>query len=255
VWDACRSWRAGVAKDGNHPAQAEFATSRVGDTGNSQTPIGSDCAHLHTRITELAGGSPANVERKQGADGTVYDENAFQRQINLGNEEIGLTLMAAYTAPNGSPITIHDPEQNNLPATGRMVHTRAEHIPALLGRAQELFTELTTQSLAKDDQMMRLGEMHWLLAQAMPDRRGSAAKSEMVVRSLAHALGHDLPPLRDGVSLDIEAFFADPILFQLDYADYFEHEVATGAAATPEPAPRSGAGAPAHEAWFTEMDL
>ncbi len=39
----------------------------------------------------------------------------------------------------------------------------------------------------------------------MPDTRGSAAKAELCVRSLAQARGMDLPPFKPGFVPDLEA--------------------------------------------------
>jgi hypothetical protein len=51
-----------------------------------------------------------------------------------------------------------------------------------------------------------LGDLHFLLAQATIDFRGSAAKSELFIRSLAASAGLELPPFKRGFVPDLEAF-------------------------------------------------
>jgi hypothetical protein len=70
--------------------------------------------------------------------------------------------------------------------------------------------------------MKRLGDLHYLLAHAMFDPRGSAAKSELFIRSLAIAAGIELPPFKAGFVPDLEAFLSSRENFIANYSNVFE---------------------------------
>ena len=107
--------------------------------------------------------------------------------------------------------------------TGMMTHTAAQHISALQAKAQNLFkTTMESPDLTQQQRLENLAEIHFLLAHAMPDERGSAAKTEMVVRSMALALDMELPPTKPGKVLDLEAFMQIKADFKAGYAAQFE---------------------------------
>jgi len=56
----------------------------------------------------------------------------------------------------------------------------------------------------------------------MPDKRGSAAKTELCVRALANAHGVELPPFGRGVIPDLEAFVRSRTEFVASYAAMFD---------------------------------
>ncbi len=74
----------------------------------------------------------------------------------------------------------------------------------------------------REELLPRLGELHWWMAHAMPDGRGSAAKTEMGMRAIALAHGIALPPFRRGIVPDLEAFMQDMETFSQGYADMLE---------------------------------
>lgn len=78
-------------------------------------------------------------------------------------------------------------------------------------------------SLASDEEKVsQLGEMHWWLSHAMPDNRGSAAKSELTVRSVALSEGLSLPPFKQGAVPDLESFLTTQEDFRRNYSSLFE---------------------------------
>lgn len=104
-----------------------------------------------------------------------------------------------------------------------MVHTGPEDVPALMAHVQKLTTSFLEQEHMPTEQRMEgLGEIHWLLAQTMPNERGSAACSELVVRALALAGGCELPPCRRGFMPDLEAIASDCEGFKQRYAQGFD---------------------------------
>lgn len=56
----------------------------------------------------------------------------------------------------------------------------------------------------------------------MPDERGSAAKSELTVRALARTVGLTLPPFKQGVLPDLEAFVTSQEGYRNHYGRLFE---------------------------------
>ena len=84
-------------------------------------------------------------------------------------------------------------------------HTDVEESQRVMAHAEGLFSRAADPSLARADTVSTLGELHWWLANAMPDERGSAAKAELTVRSIAQSRGIDLPPFASGVVTDLEA--------------------------------------------------
>jgi avirulence protein len=55
----------------------------------------------------------------------------------------------------------------------------------------------------------------------MPDRRGSAAKAELVVRAVGYATGMELPAFREGIVPDLEAYMNSQEDFVAQYPSMF----------------------------------
>jgi hypothetical protein len=102
-----------------------------------------------------------------------------------------------------------------------MAHTVASRVSTIMAEVDRLRDGLS--SLASDEEKIsRLGEIHWWLSHAMPDNRGSAAKSELTVRALALSEGLSLPPFRQGVVPDLESFVTSQEDFRNNYGSLFE---------------------------------
>lgn len=84
-------------------------------------------------------------------------------------------------------------------------HTSVANSRRIMAHAESLFSRALDPSASNQEALKTLGELHWWLSHAMPDVRGSAAKAELCVRSLAQARGMDLPPFKQGVVPDLEA--------------------------------------------------
>lgn len=103
-----------------------------------------------------------------------------------------------------------------------MEHTEAELVQPITNHVEHLFEELI-RSLPDEGQAIRqLGEIHWWMAHAMPDARGSAAKTELCIRAIAGAMGMELPPFEHGVIPDLEAFTSDRETYSANYSNLFE---------------------------------
>jgi avirulence protein len=105
-----------------------------------------------------------------------------------------------------------------------LVHTEPKYINKILDHAETLFSKLTTGQGLQEEKLKILGEMHWWVANAMPDARGSAAKTEFCIRSLANANGIELPPFKRGILPDLDAMDSSMSCadFSANYEDMFE---------------------------------
>lgn len=97
---------------------------------------------------------------------------------------------------------------------GCQVTTILEEVDRLSARLADLQTDA--------ERIGQLGEIHWWLSHAMPDERGSAAKSELTVRALARTVGLTLPPFKQGVVPDLEAFVTSQEGYRSNYGRLFE---------------------------------
>jgi avirulence protein len=96
-------------------------------------------------------------------------------------------------------------QRRNVPGTlPQISHTPTEALDAVLNHAEALYRQaLTTPNDAQFEE--DAARLYWWLAQAMPDERGSAAKTEICFRTLYAARGLYCPIWKAGVSADIEA--------------------------------------------------
>jgi len=91
-----------------------------------------------------------------------------------------------------------------------------------MNHVEGLFQEIVRQPHSRGQLLAALGNVHWWMAHAMPDKRGSAAKTELCVRALANAHGVELPPFGRGVIPDLEAFVSPRSEFVASYAAMFD---------------------------------
>ncbi len=254
LWNSCRDARVRTLPDGNQDAPA-FKKSRIGGEGGDVTPInnGSRYTYVVDRALEKAKGSEqdgmvltTNLEPAEGAhQKTSYTLTAT---LQLENELMNLTELQ-FT--DDRSVNIHrtwiqfnagesnSDTKRDLNAVNKIKHTPPEHLPKLMERADQLFREIRSPNTSSGDRMKGLAELHWLLAHAMPDCRGSAAKSELAVRSIAHSVDQELPPFKKGVVPDLEAFLVPKDQFVAKYADMLEEKKSTAAGS--EPAPQNSA--------------
>ncbi len=218
LWRSCREWRLNEAANQPEGVREKFGLARNpgnADTGTLKTPIGAQYAYIHRRVLDSA--IESRTDRKPGVAlstlqhattgvmGTPRYVANFQCEVDAGGKKIPLTLMSIVATKNRSPVNVDVCKPGIV---GCMTHTQPEHIGALMNRAQQVFRSVLDDaaSLSADQKMRRLAELHWLLTQAAPDARGSAAKSEMTVRAVACSLDMELPPFKSGAIPDLEAF-------------------------------------------------
>jgi avirulence protein len=137
-------------------------------------------------------------------------QRRFQMGDEIGGTPISLTAVTISTDPsrdrNVEPYT--NLRKTGFPQFGEpfhIMHTAAANIPRIMAHAESLFSHALDPAIGNNEALTTMGELHWWLAHAMPDERGSAAKAEFCVRSMAQARGMDLPPFRHGIVPDLEA--------------------------------------------------
>ena len=236
LWTTCRAWRvqqfdkALIANELRHldtvagsgqdlyETRMQFSTTRQADGSESCTPIVGPYIYLHPRIMAASGRDfiAQSGERTR----------AMRQTLNIDGAEITLTKLAAFTNDKGEKALARTPKLPNASVFGVVGHTDADQLPPLKSRIEKLFRQVLAPNTTDPEQRLDLlAEMHWLLAHAMPDHRGSAAKSELAIRALAMAMDMELPPFRHNIAPDLEAFVTTCEEFKLNYAsEYFETE-------------------------------
>jgi avirulence protein len=185
------------------------------------TPLRDRYLFLAERLQHAESTSRENVQRQVRSGGQL-GLHPFLRHERISRLELPdggsleLTRLSAHTHLDGRPARVVS-DHRGLRA-GEMIHTSPDLVPAVMHVAQHRLAEIREGANDPiDAQLERLGGLHWLLAQAMPDLRGSAAKAELCVRALAVSVGIELPPFRDGIVPDLEAFLMDQDSFEQGY--------------------------------------
>ena len=69
-----------------------------------------------------------------------------------------------------------------------------------------------------------IAEIRWILAHTTPWERGSDAISNTFIRSIYKSMGIKTSPLKDGVSLDLEAYCTNLNVYMKNFSSYFTHK-------------------------------
>lgn len=91
-----------------------------------------------------------------------------------------------------------------------------------MSHAESLYNRAVDPSIPNDEALTTMGELHWWVTHAMPDDRGSAAKAELAIRSIAQSRGMDLPPYSKGFVPDLEAMTSSRSDFTSTYPSRFD---------------------------------
>lgn len=159
-------------------------------------------------------------------------DDFMSHRVLEANDKINDTpiKLTKLLVPNGdgsdfmTPIAGEFQEQHFLPAYPCVIeHTDPELVQPITNHVEHLFEELMGSLPAEDQAIRQLGGIHWWMAHAMPDARGSAAKTELCIRAMAGAMGMELPPFEHGVIPDLEAFMTDRETYADNYVNLFEH--------------------------------
>ena len=69
----------------------------------------------------------------------------------------------------------------------------------------------------------KIAEIYFLMANSMPYERGSNGISDILMRSIYKSLGIEQPAIKQGVSLDLEAFCMDLDEYKKKWNSFFEN--------------------------------
>ena len=111
------------------------------------------------------------------------------------------------------------PRNSSVEATMSYVKERYEEMTPLFEKAGR-GEALTPQEIALAHD--KIAEMYFLMANAMPYSRGSNGIADIFMRSMYKELGIDMPALKPGVSLDLEAFCLDLNDYKKKWRSFFE---------------------------------
>ncbi|MCC4618061.1 hypothetical protein LL972_19035 [Xanthomonas campestris pv. asclepiadis] len=206
---------------------------------NVSTPLTEHYAYLIPRVRQLPLVRQANglvADAGQPTPDGFMAHDVFEMAGELNGEKVPLTQLRLAVNPDH----FHHPlaqqgraghegvvETSAFPFCIR--HTPFELVQLIMNHVENLFADLVAPGHDPAELMPALGNLHWWMAHAMPDLRGSAAKTELAIRALANAHGVELPPFARGNVPDLEAFVTDRESFSARYADLFErpdHETA-----------------------------
>ncbi len=120
---------------------------------------------------------------------------------------------------NGYGYCMGHPRNSSVEATMKHVKQRYEEMAPLFEKVKR-GEALTSQekSLAHD----KIAEIYFLMANAMPYERGSNGIADIFMRSIYKELGIEMPALKHGVSLDLEAFCLDLNEYKKKWRSFFE---------------------------------
>lgn len=187
---------------------------------SSQTPISGPYAFMADR---LSGRSHDFIQSIIPTEKTSPKERVFVSSDTIGNQTIELTTLTLSDALD--PAVATNLRNIGIPVGNRMNHTPTQNIDTIVEHLETLFTHVTNGRNTPQEALKGLAEMHWWAAHAMPDERGSAAKAEFCIRSMANAMGMELPPFKRGIIPDLEAFMTPRADFVRNYASMFDGNV------------------------------
>lgn len=111
------------------------------------------------------------------------------------------------------------PKNSSVSATMAHARERYEELSPLIEKVKNGGT-LTAQekAIAHD----KISEIYFLTANAMPYHRGSNGIADIFMRSIYKELGIEMPALKQGVSLDLEAFTMDMDEYKKKWLTFYE---------------------------------
>ena len=115
----------------------------------------------------------------------------------------------------------------------RIVHPSGTKVNNALDRVGGKFFNLKKDYISKPENVTTatlpqinsdIAEIRWIMAHSMPWERGSDAISNVFMRSLYKSMGIKTYPLKQGISLDLEAFCTPLNEYKANFTSYFETE-------------------------------
>jgi ribulose-bisphosphate carboxylase large chain len=181
-------------------AQRQQIAADMGETGADLENFGKPRPDGSLAITPLS---------NQTGDATRYgpwaDKIPPVMTATLSNgEQVVLTkkqTAAELAAELGIP-------ESRISAGGQLwiVHTSPDVVQKVLAEVDALYQRALDPKLSPEETIRLAGEIHWWMAHAMPFGRGSAAITDMLVKSILLRKGIEAGPWAEGVVPDMDAF-------------------------------------------------
>lgn len=202
LWSHASDWRSQAAGS----SSMTFRSNRRDPESNLSRITGLDDRYGYIK-DRYADRTDGNIERLPYG---LAPQMRFQAHDEIDGESISLTSIVMSTNSNADRTDemYSRFRANSLVQLGEpfhIDHTDAANVPRIMEHAESLYSHALRPDIDNSQALSTMGELHWWLAHAMPDERGSAAKSEFSVRSIAQARGMDLPPFQHGILPDLEA--------------------------------------------------
>lgn len=196
--------------------------------------------------TKIANGFSKNIVKRQHTgiirtDRSGYGKTGEWKEIELVTPlskqyktyESKLTPIA--NKPLKSPYrdigTAKIEKGNWIDYGARIVHPDNKYINNALDRVGKKYSDLKKDYISKPENVTKetlplinsdIAEIRWIMAHSMPWERGSDAISNVFTRSLYKSMGIKTYPLKQGISLDLEAFCTPLEKYKQNFSTYFE---------------------------------
>lgn len=224
LWSYARHWRRTIAGSGD----CGFDTERAPGHEGMFTPLKGVYEYIRDQYaTRTDGVIEASVVP------AVPPSRRFRMEDEIDGRPIALTSIVMSTDPMADRESqlfgiLRDAGLSVICAPFHIDHTAPSDVPRIRAHAESLYSRALDPSVSNAEALTTLGELHWWVAHAMPDDRGSAAKAELAVRSMAQARGMDLPPFEKGFVPDLEAMTTPRSAFVEKYPARFDWKSGSG---------------------------
>lgn len=195
----------------------------------AMTPLNWRYEYLVQRLDSERRSGQRQMEIEDGCfdpiDFAFAAHHVFQARDTLDGQAIELTRLriavdpADFEDPYVMAVQKERPTPRAFPAS--IQHTDPSNIQPIVNHVESMFGDLVRTPRPPAQLLEALADIHWWMSHAMPDARGSAAKTEMAVRAIAAAHGIELPPFKRGIVPDMEAFAMDRASFRAAYEQMF----------------------------------
>jgi avirulence protein len=225
TWQVATSWRSARANPSESNLFSLARKDRPLDVYS--TPLVGEYSYIKDRYSQRSDGELEPSELPG-----IADSKGFTLTDEIDGQPVTLTSIVLSTdtdADRASPqySMYRDIGMDVLSEPNYIRHTDVDESQRVVAHAESLFSRIVSTSLPHADTVRSLGELHWWLANAAPDERGSAAKAELSVRSIAQSRSMDLPPFKKGVVPDLEAITTPRSEFTAKYPAMFDWKSAS----------------------------
>ena len=154
--------------------------------------------------------------------GTAGVEDGYSAYIKRLKSSLGRTSpYKDFTLTNIQPLdcVMHHPFHEEVAKNMDIISERYKIFQDLV-KAYNKTGKLTIEQRAQADDI--ISEIYYLMANTCPFKRGSNGISDVLMRSQYSALGINMPHVKNGVGLDLEAFCFELKDYQRNWRAFFE---------------------------------